>query len=160
MGGNLTQNCVVALSVANQAGDTGLPSGTLPSIGTPNGNNPYTTNSTFTAVLLIATRFDTPPGTYTFHVKASGGAGCEGNGDVFSQQLTPVVNPVVRPTSTTVTSSSNPSTYGNNVTFTATVNGLFARFKAARVKARPRPDTNLIPPGTQYGATGSNPERR
>jgi hypothetical protein len=25
--------------------------------------------------------------------------------------------------------------------------------KAARVKARPRPDTTLIPPGTQYGAT-------
>ena len=25
--------------------------------------------------------------------------------------------------------------------------------KAAGVKARPRPDTNLIPPGAQYGAT-------
>ena len=31
--------------------------------------------------------------------------------------------------------------------------------KSARVKARPRPDANLIPPGTQYGATPSNPEQ-
>jgi hypothetical protein len=28
-----------------------------------------------------------------------------------------------------------------------------ANSKAARVKARPRPDTNVTPPGTQYGAT-------
>ena len=35
-----------------------------------------------------------------------------------------------------------------------------ANSKAARVKARPRPDTTLIPQGTQYGATRSNPENR
>jgi hypothetical protein len=34
-----------------------------------------------------------------------------------------------------------------------------ANSKAARVKARPRPDTNLIPPGTQYGATLSKVEK-
>jgi len=37
---------------------------------------------------------------------------------------------------------------------------VFAPSKAARVKARPRPDTTLIPPGTQYSATPSNPENR
>ena len=37
---------------------------------------------------------------------------------------------------------------------------VFAPSKAARVKARPRPDTTLIPQGTQYGATRSNPENR
>jgi hypothetical protein len=31
--------------------------------------------------------------------------------------------------------------------------------KAARVKARPRPDTNLIPPGAQYGATLGKAEK-
>jgi hypothetical protein len=36
----------------------------------------------------------------------------------------------------------------------------FARSKAARVKARPRPDTALTPPGTQYGATLSIAEHR
>jgi hypothetical protein len=37
---------------------------------------------------------------------------------------------------------------------------VIANSKAARVKARPRSDTTLIPPGTHYRATRSNAEHR
>jgi len=120
MGGG-SGNCTVTLVAGTQGTDTGLPAGASPVFGT--GSFTGASGSSFTSTVSVSTSSTTSPGTYTFRVAALRGANCQGSGAQNStQQLTLVVNAnPVRATTTTVTSSANPSTYGNNPTFTATV---------------------------------------
>ena len=117
-GGNGT-NCPLNLSVT-YAGPA--PAGTTEVFGsnpmnTANGNGSTALNITTTNTGPPAGR--TQPGTYNFTVTAVRGVGCQGSGNLTANG-TLVVNANAT-TTTTVTSSSNPSIYGNSVTFTATV---------------------------------------
>jgi len=104
-----TQNSALGASVSLQIHDSGLPSGdswSYSATGLPSGLsiNPGTG--------LISGTITGSPATYSSSVTAS-----DGNGASASQSFTWNVGP----TTTTLTSSVDPSDYGQRVTFTATV---------------------------------------
>jgi hypothetical protein len=104
-----TQNSALGASVSLQIHDSGLPSGdswSYSATGLPSGLsiNPGTG--------LISGTITGSPATYSASVTAS-----DGNGASVSQSFTWNVGP----TTTTLTSSVDPSDYGQRVTFTATV---------------------------------------
>jgi hypothetical protein len=116
--GNGSTGCSATLSVT-----AGLPIGASVSFST---NPVASTGTDKTSTLNITTNaITTLPGTYTFTVQGvapnvSGGQGC--NGSTQTATATLVVTAAANTaTTTTVTSSANPSTYGQSVSFTATV---------------------------------------
>jgi hypothetical protein len=122
MGGS-SNACTFTLSTVQLAGDTGLPTGTTANFAPSSitANTGQIVPSTFT----VSTANTTPTGTYTFHVKtANASTGCQGGDDFSTQQLTLVVNSGVRNTTTTLerTAGTDTSTYGDSLTFEATVN--------------------------------------
>jgi hypothetical protein len=89
----------------------------LTSTGTLLGGPSVQTTAFTNGVLSTFSVTITNSGTFTITAAGFGGnAGKTGTSNSFT------VNPATVDTTTTVTSSSNPSTYGANVTFTATVN--------------------------------------
>jgi hypothetical protein len=119
MGGN-NNNCTVTLGATTVSGDTGLPAGAAATFG----NSPVTGNSSFTSSLSVSTTAGVTPGTYTFHVGASRGANCQGNGTTNStQQLRLVISPACTAPAVTTQPSSQSITYGQNASFTAAASG-------------------------------------
>ncbi len=118
MGGNLT-NCTVTLSDAAVGGDTGLPAGATASFT----NSPITTNANYTSSLSVSTTSATAVGTYTFHVRASKGANCQGSAAPVdsTQQLTLLVKRVGTVTVASQVGTLNSGTAGS-ATFLVTVN--------------------------------------
>ncbi|HEU4648520.1 MAG TPA: YDG domain-containing protein, partial [Gemmatimonadales bacterium] len=110
IGGNANL-CTVTLQVVS-----GLPSGATAAFS--GGPNPATTNTNFSRTLTITTGIGTSPGTYSFTVRAIRGANCQGNGDEITTGTLVVTG---AGTSTQVASNLNPSSFGQPVTFSATV---------------------------------------
>ena len=116
MGGN-SNACTITLEVI-----TALPSGVGASfndnpVALPNGSG----SSNFSRTLTLTTTSSTPPGSYPFTVRATRGAGCQSGGSDPTESGTLVVTLGTATTTTSISSSLNPSTFGQSVTFTATV---------------------------------------
>jgi hypothetical protein len=119
MGGN-SSNCTVTLGATTVSGDTGLPAGAIANFG----NSPVTGNANFTSSLTVSTVAAVNAGTYTFHVGASRGANCQGNGTTNStQQLTLVVSPACTAPAVTSQPTGQSITYGQSASFSATASG-------------------------------------
>jgi MBG domain (YGX type)/Bacterial Ig-like domain (group 3)/Galactose oxidase, central domain len=105
-------SCTVTLSAS------GLPAGATASFNP----NPITASSprSLPSTLTITTTGAVPNGTYNFTVTGARGANCQGGGNDPTASAQLVVGGAAA-TTTSVTSSSPTSTYGNSVTFTATV---------------------------------------
>jgi N-acetylneuraminic acid mutarotase len=95
-------------------GTTGLPSGASATFAPPTLSS--TSGQDLFSLLTIGTSSGLAPGTYTFNVTAAGSGGCGGSSSSANQTLV-----VVEPTTTTLTSSVNPSVFGQSTALTATV---------------------------------------
>ena len=89
----------------------------LPAGASPSFSPSFVTNSSPNSTLTITTTSSTPPGSTTFTVLAANGGGtCQAGTATGTGTLTVVEN-----TTTTLTSSVNPTVFGQSTTLTATV---------------------------------------
>ena len=127
--GNPPLACTVTLGVSQESGDTGLPANANAIFGT--GTLSGLKGETKTSTLAVSTTNATPTGTYTFHVKATRGTGCQGSGaTVSNEQLTLVVTsgdttaPTVSSINRANANPTNASSVSWNVTFSESVTGV------------------------------------
>src|SRR5438445_1491768 len=103
-----------AACTANLSVTTSLPTGATASFSP---SSVTSTGADQISTLTISTTNATPPGSINFTVQAAGtGSACNGNNATGTGTLVVVEN-----TTTTLTSSANPSTFGQSTTLTATV---------------------------------------
>jgi hypothetical protein len=114
VGGNNDQ-CTVTLGVT-----TVLPAGAVASFS--GGDNPFTTNASFSRNLSISTTAGTPPGTYPFTLQATRDANCQGNGNLTTPGALVVTSAVQDQTINLTTAAPMSAAYGStfNVAATAT----------------------------------------
>jgi hypothetical protein len=114
-----SNTCTITLAAFTGAGDTGLPTGVTASFSP----NPNTVSASYNASLTVNTTPTTAAGTYTFHVQAQRGAGCQGNGTTDgTQQLTLVVAKRVGTVTVGAQSGTLNAGGAGNATYVITVN--------------------------------------
>ena len=83
LNGNNSPSCSVTLGTVTQSGDSGLPAGVTANFG----NSPFnSTGGTVNSSFSLTTAAAVSPGTYTFHVTATDGTGCQDTATEPSQQ--------------------------------------------------------------------------
>jgi len=113
-------SCSADLLIITAGGQTGLPAGTNPSFTT----NPVARSSAGVILSTLDITTDagmTPAGTYTFTVRGDPDSSCGSNTNRDAAATLVVNAAVAAATTTAVTSSQNPSVFGQSVSFTATV---------------------------------------
>lgn len=150
MAGN-GDSCTVTLSAV------GLPSGASATFT----NNPRTGGPTdYTSTMTVTTTAATPAGAHTLSVNATKPPGCNGNSTVVisSNQVTLNVNSAARATTTTLarTAGTSPSTYGDSLAFTATVNSSAGSPTAGQGTVTFKDGTNAISGCSNVALNGSS----